>query len=251
MTSGQTGHRRPAQHAARGHVDRVPGPEGRARPTATRPSRSSTTPASMTSMVQPAAAVRTGSVTYSSPPGQPGHLPLRVAAPTSTSRCRWACTAPSSCAPRGHPDQVNDRADSAFNPDHEYVFLLSEVDPDLHLAVERGEPFDWNGVQRPLLHDQRPQHAGHPGAEQRLLAARPSRTAPWCTSSRTTRPPTRCPAVIRYLNAGTVNYPFHPHGSDERVVNKDGQALAGADGAGPVVPEVRHRRPARADASTR
>ena len=31
------------------------------------------------------------------------------------------------------------------------------------------------------------------------------------------------PAVIRYLNAGTVNYPFHPHGSDERVVNKDGQ----------------------------
>ena len=40
--------------------------------------------------------------------------------------------------PAGTPDQVNDRADSAFNPSHEYVFLLSEVDPDLHLAVERG-----------------------------------------------------------------------------------------------------------------
>ena len=36
--------------------------------------------------------------------------------------------------------------------------------------------------------------------------------------------------MIRYLNAGTVNYPFHPHGSDERVVNKDGQPLQGAGG---------------------
>ena len=46
--------------------------------------------------------------------------------------------------PVDHPGQVNDRADSAFNPDHEYLFLLSEVDPDVHLAVERGEPIDQN-----------------------------------------------------------------------------------------------------------
>jgi hypothetical protein len=38
------------------------------------------------------------------------------------------------------------------------------------------------------------------------------------------------PATIRYLNAGTVNYPFHPHGSDERVINQDGHALAGPNG---------------------
>ena len=38
------------------------------------------------------------------------------------------------------------------------------------------------------------------------------------------------PAAIRYLNAGTVNYPFHPHGSDERVVNSDGRALEGPRG---------------------
>ncbi len=38
------------------------------------------------------------------------------------------------------------------------------------------------------------------------------------------------PATIRYLNAGTVNYPFHPHGSDERVVNRDGQPLQGPNG---------------------
>ena len=35
------------------------------------------------------------------------------------------------------------------------------------------------------------------------------------------------PAAIRYLNAGSINYPFHPHGSDERVVNRDGRVLEG------------------------
>ena len=44
--------------------------------------------------------------------------------------------------PAGHADQVNDRADSAFNPGHETSTCSREVDPDLHLAVERGEPFD-------------------------------------------------------------------------------------------------------------
>jgi hypothetical protein len=38
------------------------------------------------------------------------------------------------------------------------------------------------------------------------------------------------PATIRYLNAGTVNYPFHPHGSDERVINRDGHPLEGPAG---------------------
>ncbi len=41
--------------------------------------------------------------------------------------------------PKAGPDQVNDRPDSTFNPEHEYLFLLSEIDPDVHLAVERGE----------------------------------------------------------------------------------------------------------------
>ena len=27
-----------------------------------------------------------------------------------------------------------------------------------------------------------------------------------------------------------MNYPFHPHGSDERVVNRDGHALQGPTG---------------------
>ncbi len=36
------------------------------------------------------------------------------------------------------------------------------------------------------------------------------------------------PALIRYVNAGTVTYPFHPHGNSQRVIARDGRELKGA-----------------------
>jgi len=36
------------------------------------------------------------------------------------------------------------------------------------------------------------------------------------------------PALIRYLNAGTVNHPFHPHGNTMQVVGRDGRFLGAA-----------------------
>ena len=68
------------------------------------------------------------------------------AAPTSTSRCRWACSARWSSGPPGTPTRSTTAPDSAFNPGHEYVFLLSEVDPDVHLAVEHEQPVDWTSL---------------------------------------------------------------------------------------------------------
>ena len=38
------------------------------------------------------------------------------------------------------------------------------------------------------------------------------------------------PALIRYLNAGSVSYPFHPHGSDEQLIARDGHAAQGPGG---------------------
>jgi hypothetical protein len=108
--------------------------------------------------------------------------------------------------------------------------MLSEVDPDLHLAVERGEPFDVTAYN----------------ARYFLINGRsmPDTLAPnkaaWLPSQpygalvhiqpydEQTNP---LPALIRYLNAGAVNYPFHPHGSDERVVNSDGHSTSGSDGS--------------------
>jgi len=131
--------------------------------------------------------------------------------------------------PAGHHDQENSRADSAFDPDHEYLYLLSEVDPDLHLAVERRRAYDFtkftpryfmiNGRSMPDTIS--PNHAdwlpNQPyGA---LIHIRPYDPV--------TNPK---PALIRYLNAGSVSYPFHPHGSDEQLISRDGHPAQGPAG---------------------
>jgi FtsP/CotA-like multicopper oxidase with cupredoxin domain len=181
----------------------------------------------MTSMTQ-AADATDGSVTYEFTAGSPGTY-LYESGTDTNKQVQMGMYGALVVRPVGHPDQVNDRADSAFNPDHEYVFLLSEVDPDLHLAVERHDPVDWTKFRaryymingRSMPDTLAPNHASWlPTQPYGALV----HVKPWDAGSNP------LPAAIRYLNAGTVNYPFHPHGSDERVVNVDGQAQAGAGG---------------------
>ncbi len=182
---------------------------------------------SMSSMVQPAEASG-GSVTYEFTAGSPGTY-LYESGTDVDKQVQMGMYGALVVRPAGHPDQVNDRPDSRFDPDHEYVFLLSEVDPDLHLAVEHHQPVDENSYT----------------ARYFMINGRsmPDTLAPNNASWLPTQPygamvhikpydatTNKYPSVIRYLNAGTVSYPFHPHGSDERVVNKDGQSLQGTGG---------------------
>jgi FtsP/CotA-like multicopper oxidase with cupredoxin domain len=182
---------------------------------------------SLTSLVQPAAAAN-GSVTYTFTAGSPGTY-LYESGTDVNKQVQMGMYGALVVRPSGHPDQVNGRTDSQFSPTHEYVFLLSEVDPDLHLAVERKQPIEWNAFRaryfmingRSMPDTLAPNNASWLPNQPygALVHIRPYDSV--------TNP---LPAVIRYLNAGTVNYPFHPHGSDERVVNKDGHALAGPAG---------------------
>jgi hypothetical protein len=99
----------------------------------------------------------------------------------------------------------------------------------VHLAVERKQPVNWNAYNaryfmingRSMPDTLAPNNASWLPTQPygALVHIRPYDAA--------TNP---LPATIRYLNAGTVNYPFHPHGSDERVINKDGKALEGPAG---------------------
>ena len=177
---------------------------------------------SMTSMVQPADATD-GSVTYTFTAGPPGTY-LYASGTDLNKQRQMGLYGALVVRPDGHPDQVNDRGDSRFNVDKEYVFLLSEVDPDLHLAVENGEPVSWSDYRaryfmingRSMPDTLAPNHASWlPNQPYGALV----HVAPYDATDNPR------PAAIRYLNAGTVNYPFHPHGSDERVVNMDGRAL--------------------------
>ena len=179
---------------------------------------------SLTSLVQPAAASG-GSVTYTFKAGTPGTY-LYSSGTDVTKQQQMGLYGALVVRPEANAGQVNDRGDSAFNPKKEYVFLLSEVDPEVHLAVERKQQVDWGAYNaryylingRSMPDTLAPNHASWlPNQPYGALV----HIKPYDAG---TNP---LPAVIRYLNAGRVNYPFHPHGSDERVINKDGHALAG------------------------
>jgi FtsP/CotA-like multicopper oxidase with cupredoxin domain len=182
---------------------------------------------SLTSMVQPAGA-DDGSVTYEFTAGSPGTY-LYESGTDVDKQVQMGLYGALIVRPAGHPDRVNDRADSAFNTDHEYVFLLSEVDPDLHLAVERGDPVDMSSYRaRYFMINGRSMPDTLAANHASWLPNQPYGALVHIKPYDAVTNPK--PAVIRYLNAGSVNYPFHPHGSDERVVNKDGQPLTGSAG---------------------
>lgn len=129
---------------------------------------------------------------------------------------------------------VYNRPDSRFTPEEDFMVLLSEIDPYQHEAVERNQPFDLNNYHpRYWLINGR----GFPDSISDnfspYLPDQPygalARIHPF---SSTTHP---YPGAIRYLNVGTEEYPFHPHGNNGLVIGRDGRALEGPRTA-PAVP---------------
>jgi len=188
---------------------------------------------SLTSLVQGADATN-GSVTYTFTAGTPGTY-LYESGTDINKQVQMGMYGALVVRPAPNANQVagrgyvNDRPDSAFNINNEYVFMLSEVDPNLHLAVERSQPIDWKAFRaRYFMINGRSMPDTLAPNNASWLPNQPYGALVHIRPYDAINNP--LPAVIRYLNAGTVNYPFHPHGSDERVVNKDGHALAGPAG---------------------
>jgi FtsP/CotA-like multicopper oxidase with cupredoxin domain len=192
------------------------------------PAQPTTDPAgNLTSLVQPAPATD-GSVTYTFTAGAPGTY-LYQSGTDVQKQQQMGLFGALIVRPAGHPDQQNDRADSRFSTSHEYLYMLSEVDPDAHLAVERKRPFDWTKYKaryfmingRSMPDTISPNHAAWLPSQPygSLIHIQPYDAA---ANPR--------PALIRYLNAGTVSYPFHPHGSDEQLIARDGHTAQGPNG---------------------
>lgn len=128
---------------------------------------------------------------------------------------------------------ANNRADSKFTPEEEFLVLLSEIDPYLNQAVENDQSFDFSTYHpRYWLINGR----GFPDSVADNFAA-------WLPSQpygalarvheanspggRTDHPD---PGLARYLSVGTEEYPFHPHGNNGLVIARDGNTLEGPAG---------------------
>lgn len=168
--------------------------------------------------------------------------------------------------PAGHDDWVysptsaTDTVSTQFLPEREFVHLLTEIDPDLHQCMESslrlvngvktpgevfngGCPADASGTVVPFAYDMtkyRPRYfmingrsfpdTISPNGSERLPAQPYSSLVHVRPRGDEVSGHDPYPAVVRYLNAGPVSYPFHPHVENERVLGQDGRKIVSLTG---------------------
>jgi len=122
---------------------------------------------------------------------------------------------------------ANNRLDSQFDPNTEFMVLLSEIDPYLNMAVERGQYFNMaNYHPRYWLINGRgfPDSFAPNGAS--WLPNQPygamARVEPYIDGEPW--------SLVRYISFGSVDLPMHPHSKSALAINRDGRALEGPSG---------------------
>jgi FtsP/CotA-like multicopper oxidase with cupredoxin domain len=125
------------------------------------------------------------------------------------------------------PDSVNKHDLYRFNPNNEYLMIMSELDPALHQAVETGKAYDLT-LQHPRYWMINGRSFPDTIADNNAawLPTQPYgsmvRMQPFNSA---TTSDSHYPALVRYINVGMLNHPFHPHGQNGRVIGRDGRAL--------------------------
>jgi FtsP/CotA-like multicopper oxidase with cupredoxin domain len=119
-------------------------------------------------------------------------------------------------------------AATQFDPAREYMLLLSEIDPDLHHAVETGSTYDFTTLHN---HYYMINGRAFPDTVQdngsAFLPSQPYGALIRIQPNTASKPQA---ALIRMLNAGAENHPFHPHGNHTQEIAQDGRLLL--NGAG-------------------
>jgi hypothetical protein len=144
---------------------------------------------------------------------------------------------------------VYDDPSTAYNSNREFMHLLTEIDPHMHHAVEvemcQSSPDPSCTQTLPPTYEMRkylpryfmingrsfpdtitPNFSGAIPSQPygALVHVLPKNNDP---SSIDYNP---LPAVVRFLNAGPVNYPFHPHSNHDENVGLDGRLLVNPTG---------------------
>jgi FtsP/CotA-like multicopper oxidase with cupredoxin domain len=127
--------------------------------------------------------------------------------------------------------QAYNHADSQF--DHEYLFLISEMDPRIHDLVAAGNmdlvdnttywPVYWflNGRTAPDTMS---------GSHVSWLPTQPYNCMPMMHPGEK--------ILLRMIGAGRDLHPYHTHGNHHRVIARDGRLLSSAPGAGADLGEL-------------
>lgn len=192
--------------------------------------------ATLTSLTNSAEA-NNGSVTYSFVANNPGTY-LYESGTDVGKQVQMGLYGALVVRPAGHPDWAYSNNGAAFGQfSSEFVMLLSEIDPNLHSAIELGQPYDvttlhpryWLINGRSFPDTIAPNNAA-------WLPNQPYSALMHITVQDNSLPasdpngPNKAPALIRYLDAGSRNHPFHPHGQNGRLLARDATPLFDASG---------------------
>lgn len=188
----------------------------------------------ITSLTKSAAA-NSGSVTYTFVAGEPGTY-LYESGTNPRKQVGMGLFGALVVRPALGADFAYNRSDSQFTASEEFLVLLSEIDPYQHQAAEAGQPYNLNNYKprywlingrgfpdsiadnfAPWLPDQPYGALARVHAFNDTLPASDPNYHPY-------------PGLIRYLNVGTEDYPFHPHGNNGLVIGRDGRAVEGPGG---------------------
>jgi len=174
------------------------------------------------------AAASGGTVTYTFTAGEPGTY-LYESGTNPGKQVQMGLYGGLIVRPTMGPNFAYNDAATQFDPAREHLILLNEIDPDLHRAVELGQPYDVTAFRAEYWHVNGrsfPDTISDNGAP--WLPSQPYgalvQVEPYNAS---TNP---YPALIRYANAGMANHPFHPHANHLRVIARDGRLLRGPGG---------------------
>ena len=171
------------------------------------------------------AAAPNGSVTYTFVVAEPGTY-LYHSGTDMAKQVQMGLYGAMIVRPAANANWAYNRADTQFDPNNEYVLLLSEVDPDLHAAVENNQPYDFTA-----LHNRYWMINGRSFPD--TIAPN---GAPWLPSQPygslihmyPNSGSNALPVLARYLSVGTKHHPLHPHGNHGRVIGRDGKVLEGS-----------------------
>jgi FtsP/CotA-like multicopper oxidase with cupredoxin domain len=178
-----------------------------------------------------------GSVTYTFTASKPGSY-IYESGTDPQKQVRMGLFGALVVRPSKGADYMFNRDDSRFTSQvgaptlpwsEEFMVLLSEIDPYQHQAAEFNQPFDITTYHpRYWLINGR----GFPDSisdnYSPLLPDQPygalARIHPYDAANHP------YPGAIRYLNVGTEEFPYHPHGNNGLVIGRDGRPLAGPNG---------------------
>ncbi len=119
-------------------------------------------------------------------------------------------------------------SNSSFAAGQDYVHLLSEMDPAIHLAVETGQPVDFSAYRpRYFMINGRSFPDSVAPNEAAWLPSQPYGSL---VNVHAVGQGQTLPSVIRYINASTIAVPFHPHSNSEEIIGIDARPSVDGDG---------------------